>query len=265
MKYWPSLSIIYAHDERNVETFVYLREEKKRFWKAFPKACIMKVTQSVKKATLTLSAGPSCFHVCHTIPTVRQLETSFSLWYIILHTFFIIHKTSLLHTSFESYKKNFTINHCVVYWKRNWKKKNTFTNLVFLIQQFFLLYNRVNVVYFSSLSFLFLLAGYKKMMKCKLSTTTKTTSTLTLTRQSTQRDSFASSLHLNFSIRRCCSRCIKSCNVSKHLLLNIAQIHRVCFISNKRTSERARASNSIFVFFRKHHQRHKYIYALRHS
>lgn len=90
------------------------------------------------------------------------------------------------------WKKNFTIKHCV-YWKRNWKK-NTFTNLVFLIQYFF--YCTIASMYFISLRF-----GFEKL---KLS---------------------LAEIHLNFSI---VDRCTCKKLQYRSLLLNIAQIQRIC-------------------------------------
>lgn len=164
--------------------------------KRSPKACIMKVTQSLKhnskktseseesQAKRSRSRAESQSNVS-SLPCVSHstFKTSF-LVYIMLHIF-IIHKVT---SYFEWYeKKNFTIKHCV-YWKRNWK--NTFTNLVFLIQ-YFLLYNRVNVYSFDSFRF----------EKLQLS---------------------LAAIHLNFSI----AECRKSCNIETSQLLNIAQTQR---------------------------------------
>lgn len=81
--------------------------------------------------------------------STSQARNQFSPVHITLHISLIIHKKSVTsYLEWYNIKKETSQCFIVVYWKRNWKK-NTFTNLVSLIQysraRFFLLYNRVNV------------------------------------------------------------------------------------------------------------------------
>jgi hypothetical protein len=136
---WPSLSIIYALERWS---FFLLHTQKKRFF--FRLACVTKVTQSPKVGTewrKPRERARFSSHVCHignqffshSRPTPRQCIHNIA--------YFSSYIKTLLHTP-NGYNMKKQLHNKALCILKTKLKKNTFTNLVFLIQYFFIVQSR---------------------------------------------------------------------------------------------------------------------------